>query len=245
MRFRWIACWSLAVLASAGTVAQGPLRADQAPRQAQTQAKPARFEAEILAFEAADKQSPPPAGAVEFIGSSSIRLWSTLAKDFPELTVINRGFGGSQIADSVAYADRIVIPYKPKMIVFYAGNNDIAAGKAPAQVAQDYRAFVEKVHAALPATRIVYISQNPSVSRWKQEERLQELNRLIETFVHEQDGQLGKLSFIESHSKLLSPEGMPRPEILRTDGLHLNPMGYALWTSIVKPQILALAAKKD
>ncbi len=210
------------------------------------QPKKAPFEKEIEAFEAADKKSPPPLGAVLFVGSSSIRLWKTLAQDFPEITVINRGFGGSQIADSVRYAERIVIPYKPKMIVFYAGGNDINAKKSPEQVLKDFQAFVEKVHAALPDTRIVYISINPSVARWKQEEKILEANRLIEAFVREieakKDEAAPKLSIIETHSKLLSPEGKPRPEILRADGLHLNAKGYELWTALVKPQILALLA---
>jgi lysophospholipase L1-like esterase len=222
-----------------------PVRANQPPpTQAQPVAK-APFEAEIAAFETADKKTPPPQGAVLFLGSSSIRLWSTLTKDFPELTVLNRGFGGSQISDSIRYADRIVLPYKPKMIVFYAGGNDINAGKSPQQVFQDFQTFVAKVHSALPATRIVYISINPSVARWSQEEKVLEANRLIEDYTKKQNGKTARLSFLDSHSKLLSPEGKPRPEILRQDSLHLNAEGYKLWTAILKPQILALVENKQ
>src|SRR5688572_2394579 len=94
-------------------------------------AQPAPFEKEIAAFEAADAKSPPPQGAVLFIGSSSIRLWKSLEQDFPNLKVINRGFGGSQIEHSNRYFDKIVAPYRPKLIVFYAGGNDVAAGKGP------------------------------------------------------------------------------------------------------------------
>ncbi len=233
------ALWCLTV-----TVAVGAVRADPTPAPTQAQPKKAPFENEIIAFEAADKKSPPPLGAVLFVGSSSIRLWKTLAKDFPKLTVINRGFGGSQIADSVRYADRIVLPYKPRMIVFYAGTNDINAGKSPAQVLKDFQAFVDKVHAALPATRIVFISINPSVARWKQEEKILEANRLIASFVRDNDGKTAKLTYLDTHAKLLSPEGKPRPEILRTDGLHLNDKGYELWTAVLKPQLLPLAAEK-
>ncbi len=121
-----------------------------------------RWEKDIRKFEAADKASPPPQGGVLFIGSSSIRMWVTLARDFPEHKVINRGFGGSQIADSVYYAERIVFPYKPRLIVMRAGGNDIAAGKTPDQVAADFRAFVEKVRAKLPETRICYMSLAPT-----------------------------------------------------------------------------------
>ena len=200
----------------------------------------APFASEINAFETADKKSPPPSGAVLFIGSSSIRFWTTLAQDFPEMPVINRGFGGSQIIDSVNYADRIVLPYKPKMIVFYAGGNDINAGKSPEQVCTDFQAFVDKVHADLPKTRIVYISINPSVARWKQEEKVLEANRLIQKYIHDKASRSLKLTYLDTHAALLSAEGQPQPEILRTDGLHLNPTGYQKWTAIVHPRILAL-----
>lgn len=199
------------------------------------------FASEIAAFEAADLKNPPPQGAVLFIGSSSIRLWKTLPTDIPELTTINRGFGGSQIADSVRYADKIVLPYKPKMIVMYAGGNDLNAGKTPATVLKDFQEFIAKVRAALPATRIAYITINPSVKRWAQQEKVLEANRLIENFIKENDGKPGKLNFLDTHAKLLSAEGKPRPEILQPDGLHLNTDGYKLWSSILKPQIIALA----
>jgi lysophospholipase L1-like esterase len=207
--------------------------------------KQAPFESEIAAFEAADKKSPPPYGGVLFVGSSSIRLWTTLQKDFPELTVINRGFGGSQIADSVRYAPRIILPYKPRMVVLYAGGNDVNGGKTPAQVLKDFDALVKEVHAALPDTRIVYISINPAVSRWSKEAQFVEANRLIEEYVRAEDGKSAPLSYIDSHSKLLDAKRQARPEILREDGLHLNSRGYALWTAILRPPILALAAEKD
>src|SRR5438093_1816424 len=121
-----------------------------------------RFDAEIAAFEARDRTNPPPKNAILFIGSSSIRMWKTLAQDFPEHKVINRGFGGSEISDSVHFADRIVVPYRPTMIVMYAGGNDINAGKNPERVAADFKAFVEKVRTKLPETRIAYISIAPN-----------------------------------------------------------------------------------
>jgi len=213
------------------------------PRPGATeQPKKAPFEAEIVAYETADKQAAPPTDAVLFIGSSSIRLWTSLPKDFPELKVINRGFGGSEIADSVRYAPRIVLPYKPKMIVFYAGGNDVNAGKTPETVLKNYKAFVDEVHAALPKTRIVYISMNPAVSRWKKEAQFVEGNRLIEEYVQASAKKGMPLNYIDSHSKLLNATGEARPEIYRADGLHLNAKGYELWTSILHPQILALAA---
>ena len=201
------------------------------------------FAAEINAFQEADRKRMPPTGAVLFLGSSTIRLWSTLAQDFPEVPVINRGFGGSLIQDSTRYADRIAIPYKPKMIVFFAGTNDLAYGnKNPQQVLQDFKDFVAKVHGALPDTRIVYLSINPTVARWNQQLAVMEANYLIEKFIFETRSPTKKLNFINTHAQLLSADGMPQPNLLQADGLHLNSEGYKAYTAIVKPRVLALAA---
>ncbi len=200
----------------------------------------APFASEIAAFETADKRQMPPKDGVLFIGSSSIRLWSTLAQDFPELLVINRGFGGSQIYQSTHYAKRIVFPYRAKMIVMYAGGNDLNAGKTPSQILRDFKAFVKTVHRKQPDTRIAYISINPSIARWKQEAKVLEANRLIRKYIEENASAKRKLSFLSSHERLLSADGQPRPEILQQDGLHLNPQGYKEWLAILKPQILAL-----
>ncbi len=235
MKKLWILLGCVATLAL-------PICAQTAPEKTATpEVKTLPFINEIEAFEAADKKQMPPPNGVLFLGSSSIRLWTRLKEDFPELQVINRGFGGSQISDSVFYFDRIVLPYKPKMIVFYAGGNDLNAKKTPEQVFADFRQLSSLVRIFLPATRLAYISINPSVSRWPQEVNVLETNRLIETFIRENDGKNGKLSFLDSHAKLLSADGKPRPEILRADGLHLNDEGYKLWLSILKPQILQLA----
>jgi lysophospholipase L1-like esterase len=198
---------------------------------------------EMNAFLKADQKQMPPAGAVLFMGSSSIRLWDTLAQDFPEIPVINRGFGGSLIYDNTLYVDRIAVPYKPKIIVLYAGTNDLAYGnKKPPQVFQDFKDFVAKVHAALPDTRIVYLSINPSTARWNHEAEVLETNHLIEEFIFENNSKTEKLDFINSHSPLLSADGQPQPNLLRADGLHLNTEGYKAWKAIVKPRIMALAA---
>ncbi len=198
---------------------------------------------EINAFGAADRKQMPPAGAVLFMGSSSIRLWTTLAQDFPEIPVINRGFGGSLIQDSTRYANRIAIPYKPKMIIMCAGTNDLAyGGKNPQQVLADYKDFVAAIHAALPDTRIVYLAINPTVARWKQESRNLETNYLIEKFTVETSSPSEKLNFIDPHSQLLTADDQPQPRLLRSDGLHFNADGYKVWAALIKPRILALAA---
>ena len=196
--------------------------------QAKAQAK-IPFENEILAFEASDRTNPPPKEAILFIGSSSIRLWKTLARDFPKHKVINRGFGGSQISDSVNFADRIVFPYRPRQIVLYAGANDINGGKSPDRVFADYKAFVAKVHSALPTTRITYISIAPNPARWAQVERVRAANRLIADHI-KTDSRLG---FVDVFAEMLGPDGQPKPDIYVADRLHMNTKGYELWTGIV------------
>src|SRR5271166_6572501 len=121
----------------------------------------ARWEKAIAAFEEKDKLSPPPRNAIVFVGSSSIHFWN-VDKSFPGLSVINRGFGGSELADSVHFAPRIVLPYEPRVVVLYAGDNDLGSGKTPEQVAADFRDFTRSIHSRLPKTRIVFLSIKPS-----------------------------------------------------------------------------------
>ena len=120
----------------------------------------------ISRFEEADKAQPPAPGGIVFVGGSSIRLWD-LKESFPDQTLINRGFGGSQLIDSVQYADRIINKYRPRLVVVYAGDNDLAAGKSAEQVRDDYRALVAKIHTALPETKIVFLAIKPSIARAK------------------------------------------------------------------------------
>ncbi len=214
------------------------LDADPAPPtagQASGQASP--WEAAIQAFEAEDRDAPPPQGAILFVGSSSIRLWKTLAEDYPDRKVIRRGFGGSQLSDSVRFARRIILPYKPRQVVVYAGSNDIAAGKPPAQVLADFRALAETVRASLPETRLTYVSINPSVARWHLDDKMQETNRLIEAFTRTDP----RLSYIDTHRVMLGPDGKPRADLLASDGLHLNAAGYKVWADAIRPHLLDTA----
>lgn len=194
---------------------------------------PRRFEEAIVAFETADKTNPPPHGAILFIGSSSIRRWTTLAQDFPEHKVINRGFGGSHLGDSVFYADRIVIPYQPKLVVMYAGGNDINFGKTPDRVLSDFKAFVKKVRAALPKTRITYISIGISPSRWKDVEQVKAANKMIADYIKSDE----KLAFIDFFPSVLGSDGKPKPDIFVSDKLHMNAKGYAILTEKVRPYL--------
>lgn len=191
------------------------------------------FENQIEAFEAADRRQMPPANATLFIGSSSIRFWTTLAQDFPDFPVINRGFGGSTIDDCRNFVDRIVVPYHPKRIVFYAGDNDLAFGKSPQAVADDFKNFVVKVRIGLPDTPIYFISIKPSILRWNIVNRIREANRLIQAEIASDPS----LHYINVFDAMLGDDGTPRKDLFRFDGLHMNRRGYELWTSIITPML--------
>jgi lysophospholipase L1-like esterase len=203
--------------------------------RAQTNSGPTKWEAEIRAFEAADRTNPPPSGAIVFVGSSSIRLWRTLAQDFSEFKVLNRGFGGSQIADSIAFANRIILPCQPRLVVLYAGDNDLATGKSPSQVYADFKAFVRKIRTASPKTGIVFISIKPSPARWALAEKVRAANQMIENYCKPAEG----LTYIDVFNPMLGGDGKPRAELFLEDKLHLNARGYALWTEIIKPRLSA------
>jgi GDSL-like Lipase/Acylhydrolase family len=191
----------------------------------------AQWEKEIAAFEQSDLTNPPPKNGVEFIGSSMIRRWNTLAQDFPGQPVFNRGFGGSEIVDSTHFAPRVIFPYAPRMIVFRAGGNDLWAGKTPEQVFADFQEFTTTVHAKLPATEIVFLSWSPTPSRWKQHESEKELNRLVENFAR----QTSHLQYLEAYDLPLGPDGLPRPDLFVADQLHFNAEGYKLLADRVRP----------
>ena len=193
----------------------------------------AKWEKEIAAFEAKDRANPPKPGGIVFVGSSSIRMWSTLEQDFPKHTVVNRGFGGSEIEDSVYFAERIIYPHAPRMIVMYAGGNDINGGKLPAKVADDFRAFVEKVRQKFPEVQVAYISIAGNPKRWAQVEKVKDANARIKEYC----GKVPGLKFIDTYSAMLGPDGLPKPDIFRDDQLHMNAAGYQIWTGIVGPEL--------
>lgn len=193
----------------------------------------AKWENEIAAFETADRANPPAKGGIIFVGSSSIKKWTTVQEDFPHHRVLNRGFGGSQLGDSVHFADRIVIPYAPRMVVVYAGGNDLNAGKTPGQVFAAFQAFVEKVRAQLPETTIAYISIAGNPKRWAQVEQVKATNALIADYIGKNPG----LKFIDVFPRMLGADGLPLPDIFVADRLHMNAKGYELWTGIVGPAL--------
>lgn len=194
---------------------------------------PERWEPEIRQFEELDKSSPPKPGGILFTGSSSIRMWTTLAADFPNHPVTGRGFGGSEMSDLNHYVDRIVIPYAPRHILVYEGDNDLANGKTPQQVLADFQTFVAKVREKLPRTRIDYIAIKPSRARWHLSHQIRETNRSIAAWGRTQS----RVGFIDVFRPMLHPDGRLRGELFREDGLHLNAEGYALWTQVIRKKL--------
>jgi lysophospholipase L1-like esterase len=192
-----------------------------------------RFEKDIAAFEQADKANPPAPGGILFTGASGIRLWKTLEQDFPGLPVLNRGFGGSQLSDSIHFLDRITLRYRPRTIVIQAAGNDLNAGKSPAQVLADFKTYVEKTRAALPDVKIVFLNIGPSPKRWEQREKQHEANALVRDYIAS-----GKnLVYVDLWPDSLGADGLPRPELYVEDQLHPSAAGYALRTKLLRPHV--------
>lgn len=184
-------------------------------------------------MEESDKTIPPPKGAVLFIGSSTIRMWKTLAQDFPQAQVINRGFGGSEIVDSTHFAERLIFPHAPKQVFIRAGGNDIHAGKTPEQVFADFKDFVAKVHGKLPETEIVFIALSPSVARWPEAGRERSLNGMVADFAKGKP----RVKYLDAADVSLDANGQPRPELFISDKLHFNAEGYKLLAERVRPAV--------
>jgi len=193
-----------------------------------------RWEKDIAAFEAADKMSAPQKGGIVFVGSSTIRRWDT-ASYFPDLKIINRGFGGSDMVDAVRYVDRIVIPYEPRLVVVYSGDNDISAGWSSEDVAIQFERFTRAVHAKLPQTRILLIAVKPSLLRWTQIDRMRMANEIMRHYCERDD----RLAYIDFDTLMLGWDEKPRRELFVEDGLHLSPQGYQLWSTVLRPWLTA------
>jgi lysophospholipase L1-like esterase len=198
---------------------------------------PDAWEWAIARFETQDRLHPPQKNGIVFTGSSSITFWDSLEADMAPLPVLNRGFGGSRMNDVVRYAHRIVTPYQPRVVVLFAGTNDIAPPKPKTadDVFEGYKAFVQAVHADLPAVPIYYISITPSPLRWKLWPVAAQANQLIKEF-SEGDG---CLHYIDIAGQFLTAEGLPDPSLYRIDKLHPNKVGYIRWTAGIKPTLMA------
>ncbi|HET6569328.1 MAG TPA: SGNH/GDSL hydrolase family protein [Rhodothermales bacterium] len=207
---------------------------------ARAQAQTGRFADEIAAFEQWDQKNTPPQDAILFVGSSSIRMWTT-AQDFPMFKVINRGFGGSEISDVLAYFDQVVSKYQPRAIVMYVGDNDIAAGEPPEQVAGDFESFVTRVRSRMGATPIFYISIKPSLARWDQWPLMKQANDLIQA----RAGEAENVYFVDTATPMLGPDGKPQADLFQEDGLHMSRAGYEIWDGILLPLLTRLAPAEN
>lgn len=210
-----------------------PAPAEPAPRVPQ-QVSSLVWEQDMQRFAAADAATPPPTGAMLFIGSSSIRRWETLAADFPGVAVVNRGFGGSEIRDSTWYAGRIVVPQAPRQVVLYAGDNDLASGRIPMQLRDDFRSFVQRLRRDLPGVEIAYISNKPSPARASLLAAQRQANALIKA-----DARCLRVDYVDVFTPMLDAGGQPREDLFVGDRLHLNSAGYALWREVLAAYIAA------
>jgi lysophospholipase L1-like esterase len=197
------------------------------------QVKPAsKWESDIQKFEKQDETNPWPKHPILFVGSSTIRMWK-VKESFPGLPVLNRGFGGSEIHDVVIYFNRIVARYHPSTIVFYSGDNDLWAGKTPAQVERDMQQFIDLTRQKTPDAKLIVIAIKPSIARWRLIDQIRETNQQIRQMVESDP----KGVFINVESQLLGENEKPRPELFRADGLHLNDKGYAILNDAVRPYL--------
>lgn len=196
---------------------------------------PTRYENDIAAFERQDRQDPPDDVALLAIGSSSIVHWhDTIQEDLAPVPVVPRGFGGSTMHDLLYFADRIVFPYEPKAILVYEGDNDVAGNVPVSQVAAEYKKFFERVRAELPETHVFVLPAKPSPSRWVYWPRMRELNVTLREMC---EADL-MMTYIDTATPLLRDDGTPDPDYYLDDELHLNSMGYEVWTSAVRPVVL-------
>ena len=194
---------------------------------------PLRFAEAVNDYKSADSMGMPRPNSILFVGSSSIHGWKTLAKDFPEVRVINRGLGGSHMSDLIYYMDDIVFPYNPNAIVVYEGDNDIASGKSPEKVYADYLSFVSKVRERWPKKPIFFIAIKPSLARVEVMDRMAQANMLIKAHIESQPAQY----YVDVFTPMLGSDGLPRPELFKEDGLHMNEAGYALWIHAIKTEL--------
>lgn len=194
---------------------------------------PQRWEQTIRKFESMDKETPVAKGAMLLIGGSNARRWTDVAKYFPGQQVINRGFGGARLTDVLHFTDRIVLPYAPKTILLNAGGNDLAAGSSPEQVGIAARAFIKKVHAVLPDTRIICIGL-PAVRRASSTPEslagIRAMNQQLAQLAKEMEN----VEFIDLYTAFLGKDSPHRPELFVEDGTHFNPNGYEILANLIR-----------
>lgn len=200
-----------------------------------TAQKPPLYD-EVSAFQKQDSVRLPPKNAVLFVGSSSIKMWTSLQQDLPMHTIINRGFGASTLVDVIRYADEIIIPYKPAQVVIYCGDNDLASSDTvTAQIVADrFQHLFSIIRKQLPEVPIAFISIKPSPSREHLLQKVISANELIKSFLKKQT----KAVYIDVFSVMIDQQGKPKPDLFIEDRLHMNQKGYAIWIQIIEPYLI-------
>jgi len=201
--------------------------------QAEPYTREKDWEKEIAAMLDIDVRQTPPPNPILFTGSSSIRMWSSLRSDFPQQNVINRGFGGSHLEDLVFFFPKIVVPYRPKKIVVYSGENDIEVGQNAENVLADFKALVEVRDRSLPGVPLIYISMKPSILRWAKWPEMKRGNDLIKADAEKHK----RVTFVDVSGAMLGADGKPKPDLFLGDGLHMNAKGYEIWRDILRPYL--------
>ena len=186
---------------------------------------PLRFKKEIDAFKNLDLNNPPPEDIILFLGSSSIRMWASLDKDFEGYRVLNRGFGGSQFSDAIYYFDDIVAPYKLNKIIIYEGDNDLASQKSPNIVFKDFKKFIKITRSVFPDIEMAFIAAKPSPSRWHLKENYNKYNGKVKSYCENDEN----LNYIDVVNPMLDKRGLPNPELYLSDSLHMTAKGYEIW----------------
>lgn len=203
---------------------------------------PERYRAAIDAFAAEAAEAPPPAGAIVATGSSSMRGWhGRIAEDLAPLDIVPRGFGGSNMADVAYFVEELVLRYKPRAVLLYEGDNDVALGATPTQILGQFDAFAAAIHEALPETRIYILAVKPSLARWHLWDTMQAANAGLA----ERAAVDPRLTFIDVATPMLNEAGEPRPNIFVEDGLHMNGAGYDIWRDAVRPVLVAAEADRQ
>lgn len=201
---------------------------------------PRRFATEIANFDKLDAERPVASGGIVFTGSSSVRFWK-VTEAFPDLPVLNRGFGGSVANDLIIYADQVVVRYKPRVLVVYTGGNDLHAKLTPGAAFDDYTKFLTMVHDKLPDTRVIVSSVKVAPIRAEEIGKVKQLNSLLEAWIKEKSW----IRWVEATNYLIGSDGQPMENLSRSDRLHLNDEGYAKWNAIIGPVIREEWAKAN
>jgi lysophospholipase L1-like esterase len=203
-----------------------------------------RYAADIAKFVEQDKATPPPKNGLLIAGSSSARYWITAAEDFKPYPVINRGFGGSKTTEVLATMDRIALPYHPRLVIYFAGTNDLAGGSKAEDVLENIRQYVERLRKENPKTGFVIMAGLKSPKRKPHWAEFDKFNDLLQKFCA-----AGKNLYYVDHNKVMNkPNGEAIAAYYREEGdsaLHANAAGYAEIVKLVRPVVDKAWAASD